>query len=160
MSSDELLTVADALDLVLAAVSPLPECQVALSAAVGRVLATDIAADMDMPPFPRCAMDGFALRAADVEEPPTSLRVIGTQAAGGVYPDDVGPLVAQGFEHHLPALGPSVFSVPCRSVADVERHDADRDRDRGVGVLCARILCAGGSGRDQYRQDEGEHVVG
>ena len=45
--------------------SPLPEEKVALSAALGRVLAEDLAAPIDVPPFDRANVDGFALRSAD-----------------------------------------------------------------------------------------------
>jgi putative molybdopterin biosynthesis protein len=46
--------------------SPLPAEKVALSACLGRVLAGDVAAPVDAPPFDRSGVDGFALRAADI----------------------------------------------------------------------------------------------
>ena len=55
---------------------------VALAEAAGRVLAEDIPADRDYPPFPRSARDGFAVRAADL---PGELRVIGEVRAGEVF---------------------------------------------------------------------------
>ena len=45
--------------------SPLAAESVALAAALGRVLAHDVAAPIDVPPFDRSGVDGFALRAAD-----------------------------------------------------------------------------------------------
>src|SRR6478735_5168094 len=45
--------------------SPLPAERVTLSAALGRVLAEDLAAPIDVPPFDRANVDGFALRSAD-----------------------------------------------------------------------------------------------
>ncbi|HWM48243.1 MAG TPA: molybdopterin biosynthesis protein [Xanthobacteraceae bacterium] len=45
--------------------SPLPAESVALGAALGRVLARDVAAPIDVPPFDRSGVDGFAVRAAD-----------------------------------------------------------------------------------------------
>src|SRR6202795_2340341 len=51
--------------------------------AAGRILAEDIAADRDYPPFDRSARDGFAVRAADV---PGELFIIGEVRAGDVYP--------------------------------------------------------------------------
>ena len=45
--------------------APLPARRVALAAALGRVLAHDVAAPIDVPPFDRSNVDGFALRAAD-----------------------------------------------------------------------------------------------
>jgi len=50
--------------------------------AAGRVLAEDISADRDYPPFPRSARDGFAVRAADL---PGELRIIGEVRAGEVF---------------------------------------------------------------------------
>lgn len=61
---------------------------VPLAEAAGRVLAEEIAADRDYPPFPRSARDGFAVRAADV---PGDLRVIGEVRAGEVFRGAVGP---------------------------------------------------------------------
>jgi molybdopterin molybdotransferase len=55
---------------------------VALADAAGRVLAENIPADRDYPPFPRSARDGFAVRAADL---PGELRVIGEVRAGEVF---------------------------------------------------------------------------
>ena len=51
-------------------------------AAAGRVLAEDIPADRDYPPFPRSVRDGFAVRAADL---PGELQVIGEARAGGSF---------------------------------------------------------------------------
>ena len=45
--------------------SPLPAERVTLAAALGRVLAGDLAAPIDVPPFDRANVDGFALRSAD-----------------------------------------------------------------------------------------------
>src|SRR5437868_13513544 len=55
---------------------------VELLAARGRVLAEEIAADRDFPPFPRATRDGFALRAADLGSLPARLRVTGEIRAG------------------------------------------------------------------------------
>lgn len=56
--------------------------------AAGRILAEDIAADRDYPPFPRSARDGFAVRAADL---PGEFQVIGEVRAGSVFTGTVGP---------------------------------------------------------------------
>jgi molybdopterin molybdotransferase len=59
-----------------------PTEQIPSLEAAGRVLAEDITADRDYPPFPRSARDGFAIRAADV---PGDLTVIGEVRAGEVF---------------------------------------------------------------------------
>src|SRR5258708_3412104 len=50
--------------------------------AAGRVLAESIAADRDMPPFPRSTRDGYAVRGADLAKLPVKLKVIGEIKAG------------------------------------------------------------------------------
>src|ERR1700675_272053 len=61
--------------------------QVPALEAAGRVLAEEITADRDYPPFPRSARDGFALHAADL---PGELRVIGEVRAGEAFHGSVG----------------------------------------------------------------------
>ena len=56
----------------------------------GRVLAEDIAADRDFPPFPRAARDGYAVRGADLAVLPATLRIIGEVRAGSAFSG--GPL--------------------------------------------------------------------
>jgi molybdopterin molybdotransferase len=60
---------------------------VALKDAAGRVLAEDVAARRDQPPFPASAMDGWAVRSSDA---PGSLRIVGESAAGNGYAGAVG----------------------------------------------------------------------
>lgn len=62
----ELLPVATALDLVRRHTAPLPTESVALLDALGRILAEQVIADADSPPFTKAMMDGYALRAGDV----------------------------------------------------------------------------------------------
>jgi molybdopterin molybdotransferase len=64
---------------ILERVQPLPAEPVPLEEAVGRVLAADAVAAVDLPPFPSSAMDGFALRSADI---PGRLPVVARIAAG------------------------------------------------------------------------------
>jgi molybdopterin molybdotransferase len=85
------LSVADALAQVLAGAQPLPEVDVKLVEAHRRVLARDLKALRSQPPAAVSAMDGYAVRAADVESVPTSLAVIGEVAAGRPFERAVGP---------------------------------------------------------------------
>jgi len=80
------LPVEKALEIVLASAPRLPSEDVPLDEAVGRVLAEDVASDVDMPPFDRSAMDGFAVRAEDVAGAPVVLPVAGLLRAGQ-YPE-------------------------------------------------------------------------
>jgi molybdopterin molybdotransferase len=74
-----LLTVEQAQALVLARAQALPGERVLLSAAAGHVTASDVAAAVDLPPFDSSAMDGYAVRAADL---PGELRIVDHAAAG------------------------------------------------------------------------------
>jgi molybdenum cofactor synthesis domain-containing protein len=77
-----MLSVEEALAVVLREAKPLPAEEIALDAALSRVLAADVRADRDLPPFDRSAMDGYALRAADVAQAPCALEVVGEVRAG------------------------------------------------------------------------------
>ncbi len=89
-AADRLLTVDEALDRILAGVRPLGPRDVPLLDAVGRTLAVDVVADRDVPPFRNSAMDGYAVRGADVATAPVRLKVVGAIAAGGVAGRGVG----------------------------------------------------------------------
>lgn len=85
-----LLPVEDALRAILARV-PAPGAEnVDLSDAIGRVLSAPLIARHDQPPFDASAMDGYALRAADVTEG-GFLKVIGMSQAGAGFADALGP---------------------------------------------------------------------
>ncbi len=83
-----MLTVEEARAAVLERIRPLGAERVALTGALGRVLAADVAAPYDNPPHDNSAMDGFAVRFADVaaatEESPAALPVIEDIPAGRV----------------------------------------------------------------------------
>jgi molybdopterin molybdotransferase len=86
-----LLSVEEALARVLdAAEATTPEV-VAVERAHGRVLAGPLEALLTQPPFTASAMDGYAVRAADVGALPATLRVIGAAAAGHPFSGTVGP---------------------------------------------------------------------
>jgi molybdopterin molybdotransferase len=86
MSSSQLIEIDAARELVLACAERLGSEQVALHAALGRVLAADVASPQAVPPFDNSAMDGFAVRSADVREAgpdvPVSLRIVDESRAG------------------------------------------------------------------------------
>lgn len=86
-----MVPVEEALEIVLREARALPGEEVTLEEALGRVLAEDVASNVDLPPFDRTAMDGYALRAADVAAVPAALDVIG-EVRAGQWPDlTVGP---------------------------------------------------------------------
>ncbi|GAC1422562.1 MAG: molybdopterin molybdotransferase MoeA [Ktedonobacteraceae bacterium] len=80
-----MISVEEALERILAQITALEEGQVPLSTSQGLVLAQDITAHDDIPPFANSAMDGFALRSQDTHSQngvPPRLRVTGGVAAG------------------------------------------------------------------------------
>ena len=77
-----LLPVAEAIARIVAGVEPLPSETVPLLEAGGRTLAEPLIAARTQPPFPASAMDGYAVRAADVASAPATLKLIGESAAG------------------------------------------------------------------------------
>lgn len=88
-----MISVREALDQVLEDLPRVGGEQVPLAAARGRVLAATIAAPRDVPPFRNSAMDGYAVRSADVaaaSAAPVLLRVLETVAAGSVARQPVG----------------------------------------------------------------------
>ena len=86
-----LLSVADALALVLADATPLPVEAAPLVDASGRVLASDLVALRTQPPADVSAMDGYAVRAADLATAPVHLTVIGEVAAGRPFDHEIKP---------------------------------------------------------------------
>ena len=83
----KLLAVDDARARMLAEIAALPAETVPLAQAIGRVLAEDVAAVRDQPPFAASAMDGWAVRGADT---PGALKIVGESAAGHGYQGRVG----------------------------------------------------------------------
>jgi molybdopterin molybdotransferase len=85
-----LLSVAEALERVLANAEPLPAEETPLADADGRVLAFGLKALRTQPPADVSAMDGYAVRAGDVASAPARLKVIGEVAAGRPFAATVG----------------------------------------------------------------------
>src|SRR5215468_4553707 len=84
------MSVAEALRQVLEHASPLATETVPLAEAYGRVLAADLSALRTQPPVDVSAMDGYAVRAADVKSAPARLTLIGEVAAGHPFEGTVG----------------------------------------------------------------------
>ncbi|MFN2516533.1 MAG: gephyrin-like molybdotransferase Glp [Pyrinomonadaceae bacterium] len=77
-----MISVAEAIRIVKKQTKNLETEVVSLAQARGRFLAEDIIADTDLPPFDRSQMDGYALKASDVQTVPAKLRIVGESAAG------------------------------------------------------------------------------
>lgn len=85
-----LLPVEEALSRLLEGAGLLGTQDVHIADAAGRYLAGDLSARRTQPPFPASAMDGYAVRAADIATVPAELAVIGESAAGHRFSGKVG----------------------------------------------------------------------
>ncbi len=118
----DLLTIDEALALVLQHARPLPLEEVPIAAATGRVLGEDARAATDLPPFASSAMDGYAVRAVDT---PGRLSVVGQSAAGHPERRAVGPGEA--------VVISTGAVVPDGATAVVPSRAGHRRRSRGGG---------------------------
>src|SRR5579875_907842 len=143
-TTDRLLGVDDALAAILARIPVLSPETVVLDEALGRVLAEDVYADIDVPPFDNSAMDGYALIAADTagasRERSAVLRVVGDRP-GGRVPDT--------FLHRGEAIR-IMTGAPMPPGADAIVRVEDTERGEAVqggeDVVCVRV--AASAGRD------------
>jgi molybdopterin molybdotransferase len=85
-----LISVEEALTRLLALIDPVPPEQIALAEGLGRVLAEDLASRRSQPPFAVSAMDGYAVRAADLGPVPVELRIIAEVPAGSGFDGHIG----------------------------------------------------------------------
>jgi molybdenum cofactor synthesis domain-containing protein len=82
----ELMPRQEAIEIILRETKPVKATEkIPIQESVGRVLATDVVAGFDVPPFDRASMDGYAVKAADTEKVPVKLILIGAQHTGGIY---------------------------------------------------------------------------
>ncbi len=143
----KLLAVEDARSRMLAEVAAPSVETVALDEALGRTLAAPVVATRDQPPFDASAMDGWAVRSADLTSgEPTPLRIVGESAAGRGYASDLRPGEAVRISTGAP--------VPAGADRVVIQEEAERDGDhvrpapRGAG---AHIRLRGGDFRAGQR---------
>jgi molybdopterin molybdotransferase len=85
-AGDFMISVEEALGILLSDLPARRVEQVPFQSALSRVLAEDLVATSDIPPFYRSAVDGYAVLAADVQNAPVELALIGESRAGGGMP--------------------------------------------------------------------------
>jgi molybdopterin molybdotransferase len=145
-----LLTLEEAQELVLERVRPLDTEPVPIGAAIRRVTAQDVQARVDLPPFASSAMDGFAVRSADL---PGTLRIVGEAAAGRPYEERLEPgcAVAISTGAVVPADADAVVPVErvVQSENTVEISEAARAgahvRGRGGDVASGEVVMRAGT---------------
>ncbi|MCZ6840557.1 MAG: molybdopterin molybdotransferase MoeA, partial [Alphaproteobacteria bacterium] len=116
-----MILVAEARKRILADLAVMPAEQVGLNEALGRVLAEDVASRRTQPPQAVSAMDGYAVRAADVASVPARLNVIGAAPAGTPFEGSVSEGTAV-----------RIFTgaaLPTGADAIVIQEDTERDGD-------------------------------
>lgn len=153
------LSVTEALQRVLENVSVLPAEHVPLLESLGRVLAEPVTARDNLPPFANSAMDGYALRAADLThataDSPARLRVIGEVAAGTVTDRKVVPGTAVRIMTGAPMPAGADAVVP---VEDTNEPWRDATRPLADEVDVRRSVSAGDyvryPGEDIHAGDE------
>jgi molybdopterin molybdotransferase len=127
------LTADEARRRVLAAVSVLSTVRVPLADAVGSVLRADVRTRVDQPPFDHSAMDGYAVRSADLVDAPVTLPVVTVSSAGHPAPRGIQPGEAARI------LTGAVMVPGADQVVRVE------DTDGGVDVVEVRAAAAAGA---------------
>ena len=154
------MTLAEAHDAVRAQLSPVLEQQaVTLARAHGRVLAADLIANVDLPPYDNSAVDGYAVRSVDlVPDRAVTLRLAGEAAAGHPFEGVIqagetvriltGAPLPQGAD--LVVMQEVCFTqgdtVGVRAHAQTKRHWRRRGEDVSTG---SRILLSGHRLRSQ-----------
>lgn len=125
-----MISVDEALAEILSHVQPLESEQVPILDALGRVLAEEIISDIHVPPFHNSAMDGYAVRAADVAgatpETPFRLKVIGSVAAGYVAGTQIEPGTAVRIMTGAPLPGGADAVIPYEDTSDFDRSKEQR----------------------------------
>ena len=117
-----MIEVAEAESLILSHSPKLPASREALADCVGRVLAEDVVAERDQPPFDRVTMDGIAVAYRDVAAGAHTFEVVGTQAAGAA------PLVLARSAQCVEVMTGAIMPLGADTVIPVERITRIADR--------------------------------
>jgi molybdopterin molybdotransferase len=126
-----MLSVAEALDLVLQQASTLPPCRVELSAASGRVLAEDVRSDVDSPPHDKSIVDGYAVVAADVRDGKATLSVLEEVVAGDVPRERV----VSGTATRIMTGAPIPEGADAVVMVEQTKFSAEAGTSRGIGTV-------------------------
>ncbi len=125
-----MISVDEALAEILSHVRPLEPERVSILDALGRVLAEEVVSDINVPPFDNSAMDGYAVRSADVAraapETPICLTVIGSVAAGYLAGMRMEPRTAVRIMTGAPLPDGADAVVPYEDTSDFDRPKEER----------------------------------
>ena len=143
-----MISVEEAQARVCGTIKTLPHETVSLMDAAGRVLAEPIIARRSQPPAAVSAMDGYAVRAADVATVPVTLRMIGAVPAGGMFEGIVGPGECTRIFTGAPLpAGADTVVIQEDTSADGERITINEEEDAGGNVRAAGLDFGAGDSR-------------
>ena len=149
MAVPEMISLEDARELVLSRVEALETEEVGVLEVIGRVAAEDLASDIDVSPFAHSAMDGFALRSAQLEgaspEAPVQHDVIAEVPAGAWYDGDIaeGQCVRIMTGAPLPAAADTVVKYEIVDVISGDGREGSRVAFTAPAAVGANIRAAG-----------------
>jgi len=122
---EDMLSVEEATERILAAFSSLEPEETPLLEALGQVLSQDVVADLDIPPLPNSAMDGYAVLHQDIvgatTTHPVILKIVGHVAAGEVPKMVIGPGTAIRIMTGAPIPDGADTIVPFEDTDEIER---------------------------------------
>ncbi|MEO0884163.1 MAG: molybdopterin molybdotransferase MoeA [Pseudomonadota bacterium] len=145
-----LISVDEAIALILEHRPQMPAETVRLDDALGRTLASPVEARLTQPPAPLSAMDGYAVRLADVSEPGAQLTVIGESPAGRPFEGPVsageavriftGGYVPEGADHIViqETASRDGDTITCADAHPTTRHIRAAGRDFSTGDVLIR----------------------
>ena len=125
----DMLSVEEAYDRIMASFGPLEPEEMALLDALSHVLAVDISSPLDLPPVANSGMDGYAVRWEDIRgasaESPRPLKVVGLAAAGHLSSQSVAPGTA------VRIMTGAAVPVGADTVVPFEETDEVQRKERG-----------------------------
>jgi molybdenum cofactor synthesis domain-containing protein len=157
------LRLEEARERILADVLPLPGSTVPLADALRCISVADVTSRLTLPPWDNSAMDGFAVRSADVEdagpERPVTLRVVGEAAAGHLPTAEVVPgtavrvltggLLPSGADAVVPVedtdMPPGVAALPAAVAISASTEPGRHVRARGSDLRAGSVVLAAGA---------------
>jgi len=153
-----MISIDEALGILLKNIPERKTERVSFHRSLGRVIAEDIAATSDIPPFNRATMDGFAVRAEDVQNAPAELILGGEARAGGGVPEKLKPKEAFSIMTGAPvpegANAVQIVEVcavsPCESKVSILKpvepgeNIAPRGREAMSGDVIIKAGCVAG----------------
>ncbi len=120
-----MITIESAFQLLAENIKPLAISRVSLASCVGRILAENVAADVDSPPHRKSVMDGFAVRSQDVNAGTRKLKIVETIVAGS-WPGlaiGIGEAARIMTGAPLPAGSDAVVMLEQALVKSIDGHD-------------------------------------